>query len=73
MGVDEGVENASLPLWKRGRTAWSDPTTFSDFVGVDYEMVDDNRNDHNEMASREACRERTIESFIIEERRGQTE
>ena len=52
-GVDEGVENASHPLWERVRTALSGRTTFSDFVGVDYEMVDANRNDHNETASRD--------------------
>ena len=30
-GDDEGVENASTPLWKRGRMAMSDHPTFSDF------------------------------------------
>ena len=30
-GDDEGVEKASIPLWKRGRMAWSDHPTFSDF------------------------------------------
>ena len=47
------------------RTAWSDRTTFSDFVGVDYEMVDDNRNDHNEMASREEYFARFALNWII--------
>ena len=30
-GVDEGVEKASIPLWKRGRVAWSGHSTISDF------------------------------------------
>ena len=32
-GVDDGVENASLPLSKRGRLAMSDCPTFSVFCG----------------------------------------
>ena len=31
-GDDAGVENASIPLWKRGRLALSESPTFSDFV-----------------------------------------
>ena len=33
-GVDEGVENASIPITKRGRMAMSNHPTFSDFVVV---------------------------------------
>ena len=31
-GDAAGVENASIPLWKRGRMAMSNSTTFSVFV-----------------------------------------
>ena len=34
IGVDEGVESASLPLWKRGRNAMSECPTFSGFIGL---------------------------------------
>ena len=38
-GVDEGVEKASLPLLKRGRTGWSVCATFSDFTRVGNNFV----------------------------------
>ena len=38
-GVDEGIEKASLPMWKRGRTERFVCATFSDFVGVANEHV----------------------------------
>ena len=34
-GVDDGVENAWLPLLKRGRTALSVCAAFSDFIDVE--------------------------------------
>ena len=37
--VDDGVENTSLPLWKRGRMAWSDCATLSCFTRVANEVV----------------------------------
>ena len=40
-GVDEGVENASLPLRKREQTAWLDCPTFSDFTAAEKESVGD--------------------------------
>ena len=43
-GVDDGVENSSPPLWKRGRLAWSVGVTFSDFRGVDNEILSESRN-----------------------------
>ena len=49
-GVDEGVENASIGLWKRGRSAWSDRATFSDFVGYENETVDEKRNRYKALA-----------------------
>ena len=49
-GVDDGVKNASLPLWKRVRTAQSDHATFSDFGGVDDQNSNENRNGMSESA-----------------------
>ena len=43
--VDEGVENISLPLRKRGRMVLSDCATFNDIGGADKEFIDDKRND----------------------------
>ena len=43
-GVDEGVDNASLPLRKRGRSAMSVGATFSDFIGVENQNDSENRN-----------------------------
>ena len=34
-GIEEGVENTSLPITKRGRLRLSDCPTFSGFVGVE--------------------------------------
>ena len=34
-GVDDGVENASLPLLKRERMALSVCAAFSDFIGLE--------------------------------------
>ena len=50
-GVDDGVENASIPLWKRVRLAWSDCATFSDFRGVDSENASENRRCKNDRVS----------------------
>ena len=38
-GVDEGVENTPLPLRKRGRLALSVCAIFSEFPGIDHEIV----------------------------------
>ena len=43
-GVDDGVKNASLPLRKRVRTTMSECATFSDFRGVDNEILSESRN-----------------------------
>ena len=37
--VDAGVEEASLPIRKRGRVSWSGCTIISDFVGVENDHV----------------------------------
>ena len=42
LGVDEGVENASLPLRKRRRVAMSERATFSDFNGVENQNDSEN-------------------------------
>ena len=42
--VDAGVENASLPLWKRVRMSWSECATFSGFTGVEKDSVGDGCN-----------------------------
>ena len=44
-GVDEGVENTSIPLRKRGRMVLSDCATFNGIRGVEYAFVDDKLND----------------------------
>ena len=44
-GVDDGVENSSFQLRKRGRTAVSVCATFSDFTRVGYNFVNEQRND----------------------------
>ena len=44
-GVDEGITNPSLPLWKRGRVVMSECPTFSDFLGVWNDVFDEKRND----------------------------
>ena len=49
-GGDEGVEKASIPLWKRGRMAMSGHPTFSDFIGVE------NEND----SARQNCIDQTV-------------
>ena len=38
-GVDDGVENTSIPLRKRGRTVLSDCATFNDISGVNKEFI----------------------------------
>ena len=43
-GVDEGVENTSLPLRKRVRMAKSDYATFSDFLSDENDYVGEKRN-----------------------------
>ena len=53
IGVDDGVENASLLLWKRGRTVQSDHAAFSDFTGVDDENCSKNQIHSKDPASRE--------------------
>ena len=42
-GVDEGVGNTSIPLWKRGRTVTSDAPTSSDFRREVNEDVGENQ------------------------------
>ena len=49
-GVDDGVEEASLPLLKRVRTAWSECPTFSDFTGVPNDVVNEKRNHFEKLA-----------------------
>ena len=44
-GVDDGVEKASLPLLKMGRTAWSVCATFSDFTRVPNDAVNEQRDE----------------------------
>ena len=39
-GVDDGVANASSPMWKRERTTTSECPTFSDFTWVANDVVD---------------------------------
>ena len=41
LGVDEGVEKTSLPLWKRGRVAMSERQTSSDFRGAEKDFVNE--------------------------------
>ena len=48
-----GVKKTSLPLSKWGRLAVPECATFSDFVGVDNENVNENRNDFDETESSE--------------------
>ena len=48
LGDDQGVENASLPLSKRGRPARSDLPTFSGFAGIYNDLGSVRRNDLNE-------------------------
>ena len=43
-GVDDGVENTSPPLRKRVRMTMSECATFSDFRGVDNEILSESRN-----------------------------
>ena len=43
-GVDEGVEDASTSLRKRGRMALSVCPTFSDFIGVGNQNDSENQN-----------------------------
>ena len=45
----EGVENASIPLWKRRRTVWSDYHTISDFRRFENEN-DSARQNHLNMS-----------------------
>ena len=49
-GVDDGVENASIPLLKRVRTAMSDRATFSNFTGAESEFSGEKRNGKNDTA-----------------------
>ena len=42
-GVDEGVENASPPLWKRVRITRSECAAFSAFPGVASDVVNENK------------------------------
>ena len=44
LAVDDGVEDASLPLRKRGRTTKSVCATFSDFIGVENQNDSENQN-----------------------------
>ena len=43
-GVDNWVEDATLPLRKRGRTARSDVPAFSDLRGVENEVCSEKQN-----------------------------
>ena len=49
-GVDDGVKNSSILLWKRGRTAQSVHASFSDFRVVDDQNGRENRNGMSESA-----------------------
>ena len=42
IGVDDGVDNTSLPLLKRGRTALSVCATSSVFMGIENDCVGGN-------------------------------
>ena len=42
--VDDGVEDASLPLRKRGRVVPSEGATFSNFRGVENEVCSEKQN-----------------------------
>ena len=46
-GVDDGVEKASLPLWKRVRTTMSEYTIFSGFTGLANDVVSEKRKGKN--------------------------
>ena len=50
-GDDEGVEKASIPLRKRGRMAWSDHPTFSDFRRFENENDTARQNHIDKMVS----------------------
>ena len=50
-GVDEGVEETSIPISKRGRMTWSEYTTFSDFWAVESETDNAKQNHYEETAS----------------------
>ena len=63
-GVDEGVENASLPITKRGRLWLSDYPTFSDFVGVVNDFGSESRNDIGASVSSFKMRQYILYSFI---------
>ena len=54
-GVDEGVENASLPLRKRRRVAMSECATFSDFNGVENQNDGENQNGQNDTTLQQLC------------------
>ena len=53
IGVDDGVENASPPKWKRVRTTMSECAAFSDFTGVATDVVNEKRNNLWAMVRRE--------------------
>ena len=55
-GVDDGVENSSLQLRKRGRTAWLVCATFSDFTQVGNHFGNEKRNNNGETACQEVSR-----------------
>ena len=55
-GVDDGVANASPPMWKRVRTTTSECPTFSDFTGVANDVANENRNNCSETARQEVSR-----------------
>ena len=46
-GVDDGVENASLPLWKQVGITLSECAPFSDFIGVANDVVDEKHDVNN--------------------------
>ena len=47
IGVDDGVEKASLPLWKQARTAVSECAAFRGITGVANEVVRQKQEDSN--------------------------
>ena len=64
-GVDEGAENASLPLRKRGRTTISVCATFSDFCGANHENCSEKRNRKNDTSLHYSWSRRQLEFCFL--------
>ena len=67
---DKGVENASIPLRKRGRMARFDCMTFSDFWSDENDHVGEKRNRNNCVASQMLCHKPMFLSCFLIERPG---